>query len=85
MKPHHNRALKEEEEETIVPVLIRQAYMGKPFNTQDIKEAVHVFGKSLPIERQESLQFRGDIPGRDFFKGFLNRHEYITPLGRPAK
>ena len=66
-------------------MLVRQADLGKPFNREDIRDAVYALCLEMSSERQDKLPFKDLVPGPDFVTAFLERHHDVIRLGRPAR
>ena len=66
--------LTEVQETVIVGLLERYAPQGFPLCRTDLSDASNIFDSALPLERENALPFRRNVPGKKFLKNFADRH-----------
>ena len=77
--------LTEVEETVIAGLLERYALQGFPLRRTDLSDAIRIFVSALPLERQNALPFRNNVPGRKFLKSFSDRHRQRINFVRASK
>ena len=66
-------------------LLERYALQGFPLRRTDLSDAIRIFVGALPLERQNALPFRDNVPGRKFLKNFADRHRQRINFVRASK
>ena len=65
-----NRALSDDEEQTVLESLLYFADLGVPLTRSDVREAIAMLVSTFSEERKQSLPFRDGKPGRAYLRNF---------------
>ena len=74
-----------DEEGVIVSLITQYGAKGFPLGREDVADAVEILVNSLPPERQVSLPFLNNRPGKKFLRNFQDRNKEAIVFKRSSK
>jgi hypothetical protein len=85
VKPGRWPDMTQEEDLSIVAIIMKCGPSGAPLSRVDVSDAIALVVSRMPQIRQSKLRFKKGRPGAKFLRGFVRRHGKVVRLGKTRK